>query len=106
MGRFAIVAFRPLPGKEDKLMAVTKDHLPILRSQGLVTDRESYVMRASDGTIIEVFEWKSSKAIEEAHKNPAVLAMWQKYSEACEYVTLSSLKEFSNLFAEFEPVNP
>jgi len=36
-------------------------------------------MGARDGTIIEVSEWKSQEAIEAAHKNPNVLAMWNKF---------------------------
>ena len=29
-------------------------------------------MRAADGTIVEVFEWRSAEAIQQAHNNPAV----------------------------------
>jgi hypothetical protein len=61
-------------------------------------------MRAADGTIVEVFEWKSAEAIANAHSNPAVQAMWGRYSAACEYVPLTSIKECSDLFAQFEPV--
>jgi hypothetical protein len=104
MGRFVIVAYRPLAGKEERLLELTREHLPILRSQGLATDRPSYVMRASDGTIIEVFEWKSAEAIAAAHQNPVWQAMCGRYSEACEYISLENLSESKNMFAEFEPV--
>ena len=49
----------------------------------LVTDRPPYAMRAADGTIVEVFEWKSEEAIAGAHGNPQVQAMWGRYAEAC-----------------------
>jgi hypothetical protein len=91
MGRFVIVAYRPRPGKEEQLLELTKDHLPILRGQGLATDRPSYVMKAADGTIIEVFEWKSAEAIAAAHRNPVWQEMCARYSEACEYVRLENL---------------
>ncbi len=104
MGCFAIVGYRPYPGKEQRLLELAKEHLPILRSQGLATDRPSYVMRAADGTIIEVFEWKSAADIEAAHHNPVVQAMWARYAEACEYVSLATLEECKKLFAGFEPV--
>jgi hypothetical protein len=52
-----------------------KTHLPRLKQEGLVTDRESILMEAADGTIVEVFEWISEEAIQNAHKNPAVLQM-------------------------------
>jgi len=104
MGRMVIVAYRPRSGKEAVLLELTKQHCPILRSQGLVTDRPAYAMRAADGTIIEVFEWKSEEAIAAAHTNPAVLKMWQQYGEACEYVSLTSVKECGDMFAGFEPI--
>ena len=63
MGKFVIVAYRPRPGKEQELLQLTREHLPILRSQGLATDRPLYVMKSADGTIIEVFEWKSVEAM-------------------------------------------
>jgi hypothetical protein len=34
MGRFVIVAYRPYPGKEERLLELTREHLPILRSHG------------------------------------------------------------------------
>ena len=101
-----IVAYRPRPGKEALLMELTKHHLPVLRAQGLATERASSVMRAADGTIVEVFEWKSQAAIDSAHKNPVVAKMWQQYGEACDYISLKDLKEASELFASFEPIEP
>lgn len=62
-------------------------------------------MRAADGTIIEVFEWVSQEAINAAHTNPEVLRMWEKYAEACEYTPLIDVKECSDLFAQFEPID-
>lgn len=102
----AIVAYRPRAGKEATLLELTRQHLPMLRAQGLATDRPSSVMRAADGTIVEVFEWKSQAAIDAAHANPAVAEMWKRYSEACEYVPLKDLKEAANMFASFEPLTP
>jgi len=105
MGRFVIVAYRPHAGKEQRLLELTREHLPILRSQGLATERPSYVMRATDGTIIEVFEWKSAEAIAEAHQNRVWQEMCGRYSEACEYISLENLSECKDRFAEFDPVD-
>jgi hypothetical protein len=104
MGQIAIVAYRPHRGKEARLLELTREHLPILRKEGLATDRPSCVMRATDGTIIEVFEWKSQEAIAAAHTNPVVSKMWERYWEACQCVPLASLQECSGMFAGFEPV--
>ena len=61
-------------------------------------------MESKDGTIIEVFEWKSRSSIEQAHTNPAVLQMWQQYSEVCEYIPIGKVEESANLFSDFTPL--
>ena len=43
-------------------------------------------MRAVNGSIVEVFEWKSSEASNQAHKNVAVQALWAEFSEVCDYI--------------------
>jgi quinol monooxygenase YgiN len=99
-----VVAYRPRPGKEDALLQLTREHVPILRGQGLATERPVQAMRAADGTIIEVFEWVSQEAIAAAHQNPEVQKLWVRYGEACEYVPLASIKECSEMFAGFAPI--
>ena len=100
-----IVAYHPRPGKEALLLELTRQHLPLLRAQGLATDRPSWAMRSADGTIIEVFEWKSAEAIAAAHQNPVWQAMCGRYSEACDYISLENLSESKNMFAEFDAVD-
>ena len=65
--RIVIVAYRPKPGKDNVLLAELRDHVHLLRSEGLATDRHPVLMRAKDGTVLEIFEWASPAAIEEAH---------------------------------------
>ena len=105
MGAFVIACYRPRPGQEAHLLEVVREHMPILRSEGLVTDRASCAMKAADGTIVEVFEWKSAQAVEQAHSNPNVLAMWGRFNETCECISLSKLHETAQLFPHFEPVD-
>lgn len=102
-GRIVIVAYRPFAGKEKELDALMKTHVEILRKEGLATDREPVLMRCSDDTVLEVFEWKSREAIESAHNNPAVQKMWQEYAQVCTFVPLSQVKETHDMFAEFAP---
>ena len=101
MGVMVIALFRPKPGMAAALDGCTRDHLPILRAQGLATARPSVVLRASDGTVLEIFEWVSAAAIESAHTNPAVLALWERYAACCDYVTLGDLAESSTMFPSF-----
>ena len=103
-GIVVIVAFRPKPGKENELVDLVRSRVPTLRKEKLVTDRTPAIMRARDGTIIEVSEWKSQGAIDAAHKNPNVLAMWNQFFALCDCVPLESLAEAEEMFAGFEPV--
>jgi quinol monooxygenase YgiN len=104
MGRFVIVAYSPKPGMADQVLAAVRKHLQVLRAEELVTDRPAYVMRAADGTVVEVFEWRSAEAIAKAHTTAAVQALWAEFGAACDYRPLSGLAECQQLFAEFEPV--
>src|SRR5204863_9355195 len=103
-GVCVIVAYRPKPGKGDELLELVQSRVPTLRKEGMVTDRAPTIMRARDGTIIEVSEWKSHEAIDAAHKNPIVLAMWNKFFAVCDCVPLNTLPESAELFAGFEPI--
>ena len=100
-----IVAYRPKPGKEDELLELVRARVPTLRQEGLVTDRVPVIMRAKDGTILEVSEWKSPEAIDAAHRNPNVLALWNKFFEVCDCVPLTTLAEAGEMFAGFEPLD-
>jgi len=103
-GVCVIVAYRPKPGKEQELLAIVRSRVPTLRKEGLVTDRVPVSMRAKNGTLIEVSEWKSREAIDAAHKNPTVLALWDRFFAVCDCVPLQTLPESSEMFAGFEPV--
>ena len=103
-GIVVIVAYRPKAGREEALLEIVRNRVPALRKEDLVTDRVPVILRAKDGTIIEVSEWKSHEAIEEAHKNPRVLAMWDKFFAVCDCVPLKTLPEAESMFAGFEPI--
>ena len=105
MGRFVIVAYTPKPGREKALLAAVEKHLQVLHAQRLITERPGYVMRAADGTLVEVFEWRSAEAIAQAHTNPAVQALWAEFGAACDYTPLARLKETQQMFAEFDAVS-
>jgi hypothetical protein len=77
----------------------------MLRAQGLATRRPVVAMRAADGTLLEVFEWRSAAAMEAAHSHPAVLRLWKAYARVCDYVPLTQVAETAGLFASFSPVD-
>jgi quinol monooxygenase YgiN len=104
-GVVVIVAYRPKSGKESETLDLVRSRVPTLHKEALVTERTPMIMRARDGTIIEVSEWKSQEAIDAAHKNPNVLAMWNRFFAVCDCVPLNQLSESAEMFAGFEPVS-
>ena len=85
-------------------MTGVKDNRSYSHTAGLATERVPTIMRSRDGTIVEVSEWKSREAIDAAHKNPNVLAIWNKFFAVCECVSLKTLAEANDMFAGFEPI--
>jgi CDGSH-type Zn-finger protein len=108
MGVMAAACYRPKPGKEAELAALTRAHVPILVREGLAEPAPRIGGRAKDGTLVEIFVWKSPEAIAAAHENPAVQALWSRYAEIADFVSLKDLAEAQDLFAEFEwlPLDP
>jgi hypothetical protein len=99
-----IVAYKPKPGKEADLLQLTREHVPLLRAEGLATGHPVTSCQAKDGTVVEVFEWAAG-GVERAHNNPAVMKLWERYAAACDYVPLTSLSESSTQFASFTPLD-
>lgn len=97
--------YRPKKGKDQQLIQLVKDHVSILRAQNLASERSPVVMKAADGSIIEIFEWKSPDAITQAHHNKTVLELWEKFSQVCDYEIPVNVKEFQVVFSEFEVID-
>ena len=104
MGIMVMALFRPKAGKEADLMECMRDHLPVLRAQGLATERPNTILRARDGTLVEIFEWASQAAIDAAHRNAEVGRLWARYEQCCDYVTLADLTEAREMFPSFSLV--
>lgn len=104
MGRVVIACYVPKVGKESELHDLSRTHVPRLRAEGLVTDREPIIAVAADGTVVEVFEWSSTEAIAAAHANPAVRAMWEEYERVCSYRPIGEVPEAAQLFSELAPL--
>lgn len=103
MGKIVIATYKPKPGKEKLLDRLVKDHVKVLRNQGLATLRPPMIMKSADGTVVEVFEWISKQAIEDAQKNADVQEYWNKYKEVCDIIPVSDLIEANTSFSEFNP---
>lgn len=96
--------YRPNAGKEKELEQLVKQHSPTLRKLELITDREVVLARAKNGTIIEVFEWRSKDATKRAHEHPAVAQIWEQMGKYGSFATLGSLDEAASEFPHFTPI--
>jgi hypothetical protein len=100
-----IALYRPRAGREEDVRRCLREHVETLQRQGLVSERPALFLRSfRDGTYIEIFEWVSSEAIEQAHTDPVVRATWHRLAECAEYTNLASLQEAGELFPHFEPL--
>ncbi|EFM08450.1 conserved hypothetical protein [Paenibacillus curdlanolyticus YK9] len=99
---FAIALYRPNPGKENELRAIVKEHEPALRQEGLITEHPLTRLEGADGTIIEMFEWKSAEAMHQAHKSPVIWPIWERMMAVAEMANLASLQEANQPFPNFK----
>ncbi len=104
-GRIVIVGYRPKAGCREALRALVAQHVNRLRALGLASERAPIAMETKDGTLIEVFEWRSGSAIERAHQHPDVQKMWAEFERVSEYVPIGSLAECAQIFSEFTPLD-
>lgn len=98
---YVIAVYKPRPGCEAALDELTRQHLPLLQREGLVADEPVTRLRAADGSILEIFAWRSTAAVDKAHENSAVMGVWERFGELCEYVPLATLAECQSPFAGF-----
>jgi len=101
MSLIAIAAYKPLPGFDTGFKEVLKNHTNVLREEGFITDQKVYQMQAIDGTVIEVFEWISEEAKEDAHNNPRVMELWSRLHEYAEMAKLMDIMECHAPMASF-----
>lgn len=98
----AFATYKAKPGHEEALLELVKRHLPILRELQLATDKDSYIAKSKDGSLIEVFEWTSMNAIGAAHQHPAVADIWEKMTLIADFSPMSTLPEANRPFPGFE----
>jgi hypothetical protein len=96
-----IVTYKPKNGKTAELDTLVQKHFPMLKEFGLTTDRQPFIGRSTDGTLVEVFEWVSLEASKTAHENPTIGKMWEAMGNVCEFTTLGELPEAQTPFPHF-----
>lgn len=103
MGVISMAVYRPKPGRKEGLRALIRERPAIMRRLGYLTDREHLVLKAADGTLIELSEWVSTEAIDRAHGDSEVLAMWARFNEVCDYLAPAAVVGMDAPFPTFVP---
>lgn len=96
--------YKAKPGKDSELRGLIKEHFPLLKQYGLTTDRVPFIAQSSNGTYLEVFEWKNAAAAKSAHDHPAIAKIWEAMGMICSFEKLENLPEISKPFPHFEQV--
>jgi hypothetical protein len=81
----ALAAYRP-KGSADELLRLLGEDVATLRRRGHVTDRPAPVVRTENGELLVALEWSSEHAVDDAHSDPEVLALWRRKTLLAAYV--------------------
>ena len=61
---------------------------PLVDLNKLITNRKPVLVQSKNGIYIEIFEWKSNDAVEEAHENPEIQKLWDEMEKVCDFTNL------------------
>ena len=103
-GEVVMALYKPHEGKDAELRKLIARHVPLLRNLELITDRPALLLRAANGTYVEIFEWVS-RAAARAHDHPEVAEIWEAMGKVADFVSLDSLEESRRTFTHFSPVS-
>ena len=104
MGILVICSYRPKPGREDQARQLMQDHVPLLCSHGLITQRLEVRGVAATGELVEIFEWESVEKSRGAPTIAEIGAHWKAMGEVMDFVPLSEVPEAQHPFAHFNPI--
>ena len=101
-----IAQYRPKPGQAAALLELVRAHVPALKRHGLITEMPTLCLESrSDGTLLEIFEWRDEAGSQAAHATPEIEALWSKMAAVAEFSTLKDLSEAAQPFPHFRSVN-
>ena len=88
MANKVLCQYRVAEGNEEKFEALLKRHWPTLHELGLVTNEPAQCFKGAEGSdgkpiYFEIFDWVDG-AVERAHENPGVMAIWEPMDQLCE----------------------
>jgi len=97
----ALAAYRPHAGVGEEVVALLREDVATLRGRGHVTERPAPLARTDRGELLVVLEWSSEHAVDDAHADPAVLAVWERKARLADYVPPAALAGAESPFARW-----
>ena len=85
----------------DELLQLLGEDLAMLRRRGHVTDRPAPVVRSPGGELLVALEWSSEHAVDDAHADPEVLALWRRKTLLADYVAPAAVTGANVPFARW-----
>ena len=70
-------------------------------SRGHITDRPAPVVRTESDELLVALEWSSEHAVDDAHADPEVLALWQRKALLADYVAPAAVSGADVPFARW-----
>ena len=105
MTELALAGYRPRAGREDELVQVLREDVATFRARGHVTERPAPLVRTENGELLVVLEWSSEHAVDDAHADAEVMAVWERKAELAEYVAPRELAGSDVPFARWSLVD-
>lgn len=104
MRHIALILYSPRKDREQELIEMLQQNIPVMRKLGLVTDREQILASTKDGSIIQLFEWKNDDSQEQAMAHPVCQEMWLKVGNISEFQKPTAVAEFNEVFSMFKTI--
>ena len=102
--RLSLSAYRPRIDDRRSLEEHLRQEVEALRSRGHITHRPVPICRTEAGEYLVVLEWSTTTAVDDAHADAAILAIWERKAQLFEYVGVGELARASVPFAAYDIV--
>jgi hypothetical protein len=102
MTRIACAAYRPRAAASVDLFEFFRRELQVLRQRGHVTQRPAPVLQTRTGELVVILEWSSEHAVDDAHGDPDVMALWAQKAELADYIAPADLAGADVPFASWK----
>ena len=100
-----LASYVPEEGQEETVLELLRGHVPLLREEGLATERGGWILRAEGGgSLHEIFEWASIEAAVAAESNDRVQEVWKALAEASTFTSMADLDVGQGPFAHFQVI--